>query len=139
IFTTRKTSTLGLQTTISMGANSLGSTSSFNPQYSVNLDFIQAFKLKTTTYFKLGYIAGIGLAIRTNEKSNETSNTTLSTTNEARLSTPSILPTLKAGLIAFFGKHQAVSLEYQYYFRNTVQGMASSDISLNYTYYFGGK
>ncbi|PAF42389.1 hypothetical protein [Helicobacter sp. 11S02629-2] len=52
---------------------------------------------------------------------------------------PTILPTLKAGLIAFIGKHQAVSLEYQYYFRNTVQGMASSDISLNYTYYFGGK
>ncbi|PAF47029.1 hypothetical protein BKH43_08255 [Helicobacter sp. 13S00401-1] len=53
--------------------------------------------------------------------------------------TPTVLPTAKAGLIAFFGKHQAVSLEYQYYFRNTVQGMASSDISLNYTYYFGGK
>ncbi|PAF51428.1 hypothetical protein BKH43_01960 [Helicobacter sp. 13S00401-1] len=52
---------------------------------------------------------------------------------------PSLLPTLKAGLVAFFGKHQAVSLEYQYYFRNTVQGIASSDISLNYTYYFGGK
>ncbi|PAF50943.1 hypothetical protein BKH43_03555 [Helicobacter sp. 13S00401-1] len=54
-------------------------------------------------------------------------------------SAATILPTAKVGLVAFFGKHQAVSLEYQYYFRNTVQGMASSDISLNYTYYFGGK
>ncbi|PAF50941.1 hypothetical protein BKH43_03545 [Helicobacter sp. 13S00401-1] len=53
-------------------------------------------------------------------------------------SSPIILPTAKAGLIAFFGKHQAVSLEYQYYFRNTNQGLASSDITLNYVYYFGG-
>ncbi|WP_180675173.1 hypothetical protein, partial [Helicobacter sp. 11S02629-2] len=53
---------------------------------------------------------------------------------------PTILPTLKAGLIAFIGKHQAVSLEYQYYFRTDAnKGVASSDISLNYTYYFGGK
>ncbi|PAF45965.1 hypothetical protein [Helicobacter sp. 11S02629-2] len=54
-------------------------------------------------------------------------------------SIPPVLPTLKAGLIAFIGKHQAVSLEYQYYFRNTSSSFASSDISLNYTYYFGSK
>ncbi|PAF45346.1 hypothetical protein [Helicobacter sp. 11S02629-2] len=67
IFTTTRSSTLGLQATIGVGANSIGSTSSFNPQYSVNLDFIQAFKLGSTGYIKLGYIIGAGVAIRTND------------------------------------------------------------------------
>ncbi|PAF42391.1 hypothetical protein [Helicobacter sp. 11S02629-2] len=67
IFTTTRSSTLGLQATIGVGANSIGSTSSFNPQYSVNLDFIQAFKLGSTGYIKLGYILGAGVAIRTND------------------------------------------------------------------------
>ncbi|PAF51679.1 hypothetical protein BKH43_00095 [Helicobacter sp. 13S00401-1] len=48
-----------------------------------------------------------------------------------------ILPTLKAGIIAFIGQNQSISLEYQYYFRNKNDMIASSDITLNYTYYFG--
>ncbi|PAF51853.1 hypothetical protein BKH43_01060 [Helicobacter sp. 13S00401-1] len=51
-------------------------------------------------------------------------------------STPNILPTVKLGLIAFFGTHQSMSLEYQYYFRNETPGIASSDLTVNYTYYF---
>ncbi|PAF47399.1 hypothetical protein BKH43_08215 [Helicobacter sp. 13S00401-1] len=74
-----------------------------------------------------------------NKKAIAAANADRQRANRNANNTPTILPTAKAGLIAFFGKHQAVSLEYQYYFRNTVQGMASSDISLNYTYYFGGK
>ncbi|PAF47030.1 hypothetical protein BKH43_08250 [Helicobacter sp. 13S00401-1] len=54
-------------------------------------------------------------------------------------STPTILPTAKAGLIAFFGKHQSVSVEYQYYFRNTNPSFTSGEVTLNYAYYFGGK
>ncbi|PAF45782.1 hypothetical protein [Helicobacter sp. 11S02629-2] len=53
-------------------------------------------------------------------------------------STASVLPTIKFGLIAFIGQNQSVSLEYQYYFRNSTNALASSDITLNYTYYFGG-
>ncbi|PAF45865.1 hypothetical protein [Helicobacter sp. 11S02629-2] len=51
--------------------------------------------------------------------------------------TPSIMPTIKLGLIAFIGKNQSISLEYQHYFRNTNANFGSSDITLNYTYYFG--
>ncbi|PAF47617.1 hypothetical protein BKH43_08180 [Helicobacter sp. 13S00401-1] len=54
-------------------------------------------------------------------------------------SAPTILPTAKAGLIAFFGKHQSVSVEYQYYFRNTNPSFTSGEVTLNYAYYFGGK
>ncbi|WP_143429069.1 hypothetical protein, partial [Helicobacter sp. 13S00401-1] len=67
IFTTTKSSTLGLQASIGVGANGLGASSNFNPQYFVNLDFIQAFKIGHTGYFKLGYIIGGGVAIRTYE------------------------------------------------------------------------
>ncbi|PAF47612.1 hypothetical protein BKH43_08155 [Helicobacter sp. 13S00401-1] len=56
-----------------------------------------------------------------------------------RNSAPTILPTAKAGLIAFFGKHQSVSVEYQYYFRNTNPSFTSGEVTLNYAYYFGGK
>ncbi|PAF48331.1 hypothetical protein BKH43_07875 [Helicobacter sp. 13S00401-1] len=56
-----------------------------------------------------------------------------------RNSIPTILPTAKAGLIAFFGKHQSVSVEYQYYFRNTNPSFTSGEVTLNYAYYFGGK
>ncbi|PAF41551.1 hypothetical protein [Helicobacter sp. 11S02629-2] len=69
IFTTTKNSTLGLQATIGVGANNL--TAGFNtPQYSVNLDFMQAFKLGQSGYVKLGYIVGVGAAIRTNDNVN---------------------------------------------------------------------
>ncbi|WP_180675174.1 hypothetical protein, partial [Helicobacter sp. 11S02629-2] len=50
-----------------------------------------------------------------------------------------ILPTAKAGIVAFFGKHQSVSVEYQYYFRNTNPNFTSGEVTLNYAYYFGGK
>ncbi|PAF48799.1 hypothetical protein BKH43_07660 [Helicobacter sp. 13S00401-1] len=59
--------------------------------------------------------------------------------NSRRNSAPTILPTAKAGLIAFFGKHQSVSVEYQYYFRNTNPSFTSGEVTLNYAYYFGGK
>ncbi|PAF48216.1 hypothetical protein BKH43_07995 [Helicobacter sp. 13S00401-1] len=59
--------------------------------------------------------------------------------NSRKNSTPTILPTAKAGLIAFFGKHQSVSVEYQYYFRNTNPSFTSGEVTLNYAYYFGGK
>ncbi|PAF45599.1 hypothetical protein [Helicobacter sp. 11S02629-2] len=49
---------------------------------------------------------------------------------------PTILPTVKVGLMAFIGINQSVSLEYQYYFRNNTPGLASSDVTLNYAYYF---
>ncbi|PAF42075.1 hypothetical protein [Helicobacter sp. 11S02629-2] len=52
---------------------------------------------------------------------------------------PTILPTAKAGIVAFFGKHQSVSVEYQYYFRNTNPNFTSGEVTLNYAYYFGGK
>ncbi|WP_143429067.1 hypothetical protein, partial [Helicobacter sp. 13S00401-1] len=68
IFTTTKNSTLGLQATIGVGANNL--TSALTPQYSVNLDFIQAFKLGQSGYVKLGYVVGVGAAIRTNDNVN---------------------------------------------------------------------
>ncbi|PAF45964.1 hypothetical protein [Helicobacter sp. 11S02629-2] len=67
IFTTTRSSTLGIQVGLGVGANSIGTTSSFNPQYSLNLDFIQAFKIGSTGYVKLGYILGAGVTIRTND------------------------------------------------------------------------
>ncbi|WP_219350163.1 hypothetical protein, partial [Helicobacter sp. 11S02629-2] len=59
--------------------------------------------------------------------------------NARKNKAPTILPTAKAGIVAFFGKHQSVSVEYQYYFRNTNPNFTSGEVTLNYAYYFGGK
>ncbi|PAF42424.1 hypothetical protein [Helicobacter sp. 11S02629-2] len=59
--------------------------------------------------------------------------------NARKSKAPTILPTAKAGIVAFFGKHQSVSVEYQYYFRNTNPNFTSGEVTLNYAYYFGGK
>ncbi|PAF49008.1 hypothetical protein BKH43_07390 [Helicobacter sp. 13S00401-1] len=78
-FTTTANSTLGLQASIGIGANTLES--SFTPQYSINLDFIQAFKVGESGKFKIGYILGVGAFIRTNDVINSGSgniNTNLS-------------------------------------------------------------
>ncbi|PAF42390.1 hypothetical protein [Helicobacter sp. 11S02629-2] len=59
-------STIGLKASIGAGANNVLSTSNYAPQYFVNLDFMQVFNVTSSGYFKLGYIVGIGAAIRTN-------------------------------------------------------------------------
>ncbi|PAF51860.1 hypothetical protein BKH43_01095 [Helicobacter sp. 13S00401-1] len=50
---------------------------------------------------------------------------------------PSLLPTLKAGIIAFIGSNQSLSLEYKHYFKNESSNFSNAEVSLNYTLYFG--
>ncbi|PAF41669.1 hypothetical protein [Helicobacter sp. 11S02629-2] len=73
------------------------------------------------------------------EASNASLNAATQDANARKNKAPTILPTAKAGIVAFFGKHQSVSVEYQYYFRNTNPNFTSGEVTLNYAYYFGGK
>ncbi|PAF42407.1 hypothetical protein [Helicobacter sp. 11S02629-2] len=74
-----------------------------------------------------------------NSASQASLNAATNDANARKNKAPTILPTAKAGIVAFFGKHQSVSVEYQYYFRNTNPNFTSGEVTLNYAYYFGGK
>ncbi|PAF44360.1 hypothetical protein [Helicobacter sp. 11S02629-2] len=93
VFKTLDSSTIGLQATLGIGANV---SRSFVPQYSLNLDFIQAFNVGNTGYIKIGYIAGVGAAIRTNDNVNSGSGSVSNNTSLAALTAAQLQSATKA-------------------------------------------